>query len=450
MLLSLAVEAWVRGRGPAALRLLAVAVALGVLLSACTGNVAGVASGNPATPSPRPRALPSPTPLAQVAAAAAAQFMDLFVEGAYDDQWALLSPEAQQQWPSQQARTHMLATKYAGMTLSYTLGAPTSAQTWVSSETLTRVQDLWEVPCSVTMSGGPAQLPGTAADFSSVPLYVSVSGAAARIVGEGAAGLDAPVLLPATVPDTTLTVPALMYHDVAPAPDPANFASPAGYDLQYQLTVPPAQFSAQMTWLAQNRYHAVSLARLADALYDGLALPPNPIEITFDDGFLGQYGSAIPILQTHGFTATFFVCTGLVGWQTKRQQYVSWDQLREMERGGFWIEDHTVNDDTTNYGQTAEVLDRLLLSTQEELVRQLEQPVQFFAYSAVWPYPAAADSGPLVDNIVPVLQQGGYQLALTDPRDPSTQVRSTQPYQVPRIRVSPEESIQQFASELTG
>ena len=434
---------WLRARRKGMRYLATIGVAL-LLLTACGGTVAGASSRHPSH-RPRPTA-----PATRVVEGAASQFMSLLVMGAYDAQWSLLSPQAQQQWPSQPARTQMLATKYAGMSLSYTLDTPKAGSTWVSPETLTRAEGLWEVPCSVTLSGGPAQLPGTAATFSSLPLYVSLNGTTTQIVGEGAASLDAPVLLPATVPKATLTVPALMYHDIAPAPNPANYSSTYSYNLQYQLTVPPDQFSAQMTWLAQNGYHAISLARLADALYDGLPLPPNPIVITFDDGFLGQVTNALPILQKHGFTATFFVCTGLAGWQTKGQQYATWDQLRQMAQNGFWIEDHTVTDNTTNYGQTTAVLEQLILSTQQVLLQKIGQPVQFYAYSAVWPYPAASQSGPMVDNIVPVLKQGGYQLALTDPKTLSNQVLSTQPYQVPRIRVSPDESIQQFARELAG
>jgi hypothetical protein len=434
---------WQAGK-QAARRLAVISIAL-IALSAC-GAAAAAAPSHRTLRRPRP----TPTAVGGVVEGAASQFMSLLVEGAYDAQWGLLSPQAQQQWPSEQARDQMLAAKYAGITLSYSLGTPVAGRTWASPETLTQVPGLWEVPCSVTLSGGPAQLPGTAADFASLPLYLAMEGSTTQVFGEGAASLDAPVLLPRTVPDVTYPVPALMYHDVAPAPDRANYASYYGYHLQYQLTVPPDQFSQQMAWLAQNDYHPISLVRLADALYDGLPLPPNPIVITFDDGFLGQYSNALPILQSHGFTATFFVCTGLVGWQNAGQHYVSWDQLQQMAADGFWIEDHTVNDDTTNYGQTTAVLDRLLLSTEQVLVQKLGQPVQFYAYSAVWPYPAARQSGPLVENIVPVLEQGGYQLALTDPTDLSNQVLSTQPYQVPRIRVSPDEPLQQFANELAG
>lgn len=432
---------------------LAVVAMLVVVLSACGGNASPAATTHPtrhhapavSTPPHRPLALSSS---ARLVLAAASRFMSLLAEGDYDAQWALLDPAARGQWPSEQARTRMLAAKFAGMTLHSTLGMPLPDQTWVSRETLTQVPGLWQVPCSVTFSGGAPQLPGTAPAFTSLPLYLALRGGRPRVVGEGAASLDAPVLRPDRVPDASLTVPVLMYHDVDPAPNPADFQTTYGYDLQYQLTVSPAEFAQQIAWLAGNGYHAISPARLADALYLGLPLPPNPILITFDDGFLGQYTNAVPILRSHGFTATFFPCTSLVGWQTKAQRYASWTQLRQMSADGFWVEDHTLTDDTTNYGQSTTVLDRLLLTSQQVLEQRIGQPVQFFAYSSVWPYPSAQTSGPLVDNIVPVLERGGYQLALTDPTDASAQVLSTQPYQVPRIRVSPDEPLAVFVANL--
>ncbi|MGH7921794.1 MAG: polysaccharide deacetylase family protein [Candidatus Dormibacteraceae bacterium] len=219
-----------------------------------------------------------------------------------------------------------------------------------------------------------------------------------------------------------------MYHDVGPAPDRADFPSTYAYDLQYQLTVGVPEFTEQMTWLQQQGYQAISLVRLADALYDDLPLPPKPVVITFDDRFLGQYANALPILESHGFTATLFICSGLAGWQTKSQHYMSWQQIEQAAADGLWVEDHTVSDDTTNYGQSTSVLDQLLLSTKQVIEQNVGLPVQFFAYSSVWPYPAAADSGPLVDNIVPVLREGGYQLALTDPKIASVDVLGSQPY----------------------
>lgn len=40
------------------------------------------------------------------------------------------------------------------------------------------------------------------------------------------------------------------------------------------------------------------------------SLPPRPLCITFDDGYADNHDVALPILQRHGLTATFFVATG--------------------------------------------------------------------------------------------------------------------------------------------
>ncbi len=344
----------------------------------------------------------------------------------------------------------MLTAKFAGMRVGYSLGRPVPGRTWVSGEDGSTVRRLWEVPVSVRLEGGASQLPDTLNLYQSLDLYLTSPTPKARplLVGEGPAGLDAPILRPLRVPAVQVSVPSLMYHDIDAPPARALFATQYAYQLQYNLTVSVTDFSTQIDWLASHGYHAISLARLSDALYYRLPLPANPVVITFDDGFLGQFTQAAPILRRYGFTATFFICTGLMGWLTKTQQYLSWGQAQTLSQEGFWVEDHTVNDDTSLYGLNQAALESLIVSTQSQIVQHLHQPVQFFAYSAEWPYPTSAQSGPLVDGIMTVLRSAGYQLALTDPVVPSTNVISAQPYQVPRVRVSPDEAMQSFAGNL--
>lgn len=376
--------------------------------------------------------------------------MDSFRGHQFNQQWTLLAPSARAQWPGRQARARMLSAKFAGTRISYRLGKPVAGRTWVSAENGSTVRHLWEVPVSVRLQGGARQLPNTLNLYGTLDLYLTSprGDSAALVVGEGPAGLDAPILLPLHPPPVRLSVPSLMYHDVNAPPVRAAFPSQYAYQLQYNLTVSVADFASQMNWLASHGYHAISLARLADALYYRLPLPPRPVVITFDDGFLGQFTQAAPILRRHGFTGTFFICTGLMGWQTKTQQYLSWQQAEQLSQSGFWVEDHTVNDDTSLYGLGEAGLRSLIVSTQAVIASHLHQPVQFFAYSAEWPYPTAAQSGPLVAGIMPVLRSAGYQLALTDPVVPSATVSSAQPYQVPRIRVSPGETGQSLAGSL--
>src|SRR5207248_2371190 len=86
-----------------------------------------------------------------------------------------------------------------------------------------------------------------------------------------------------------VAVPILTYHLIAIPPAGAPNAG---------LWVPPSVFATQMDRLAAEGYHAVSLWRVWNA-WDGGALPPKPIVLSFDDGFADQYKNAMPVLARH-------------------------------------------------------------------------------------------------------------------------------------------------------
>jgi peptidoglycan/xylan/chitin deacetylase (PgdA/CDA1 family) len=62
------------------------------------------------------------------------------------------------------------------------------------------------------------------------------------------------------------------------------------------------------------------------------------VTIGFDDGTVDQLG-ALPILQAHGMTATFFVNTGFLG----DAEHLSWVDLRTLSAAGNEIAGHTLN-----------------------------------------------------------------------------------------------------------
>jgi peptidoglycan/xylan/chitin deacetylase (PgdA/CDA1 family) len=67
-------------------------------------------------------------------------------------------------------------------------------------------------------------------------------------------------------------------------------------------------FEKQIDELA-GRYRIVPLADVADAVRAGRTLP-DACALTFDDGNLGAYRYAAPLLEARGLPATFFVVTG--------------------------------------------------------------------------------------------------------------------------------------------
>jgi peptidoglycan/xylan/chitin deacetylase (PgdA/CDA1 family) len=72
----------------------------------------------------------------------------------------------------------------------------------------------------------------------------------------------------------------------------------------------PRQFRRHLETLARIGT-PISMAELLRGL-DGGPLPPNPLMITFDDGYRSCHDVALPILREMGIPATFFVATSFV------------------------------------------------------------------------------------------------------------------------------------------
>lgn len=88
----------------------------------------------------------------------------------------------------------------------------------------------------------------------------------------------------------------LIYHRVLSQPDPMQSDCP---DVD--------TFDWQMSLLARN-FSVLPLAEAIERLKAG-SLPPRPACVTFDDGYADNYENALPVLQRHGLSATFFVAT---------------------------------------------------------------------------------------------------------------------------------------------
>ncbi len=131
-----------------------------------------------------------------------------------------------------------------------------------------------------------------------------------------------------------IRVPILMYHYVSPLPPNAD-------QFRVELTISPEAFRAHAEYLFFEGYSTISFYQLNEALLNGLPLPPKPIILTFDDGYIDHYTNVLPTLQERGFTATFFIITGLV--DAADPAYLSWEQIQEMAAAGMDIEPHTKN-----------------------------------------------------------------------------------------------------------
>jgi peptidoglycan/xylan/chitin deacetylase (PgdA/CDA1 family) len=125
--------------------------------------------------------------------------------------------------------------------------------------------------------------------------------------------------------------PILMYHEVTDYPE--KLKSTKMIDPEYSL--PTEKFEEQIAYLYAKGYHALSI----DDLVRPRTMNSKTCAITFDDGYIGNFNYAYPVLQKYGYPATLFISTKYV---SVLEQWMNWDQLRELASRGFSIQSHTV------------------------------------------------------------------------------------------------------------
>ncbi len=69
-------------------------------------------------------------------------------------------------------------------------------------------------------------------------------------------------------------------------------------------------------------------------------IPDRLVVLTFDDAKASHYTVVRPLLKKYGFGATFFITEGFT-FRTNKEEYLTWDQIRELDRDGFEIGNHT-------------------------------------------------------------------------------------------------------------
>lgn len=169
------------------------------------------------------------------------------------------------------------------------------------------------------------------------------------------------------------SVPILMYHAVAAAPNDATRA----------LSVAPEAFAEQMAVVAGLGLTPLTTAALAAHWRSGAPLPSRPVLITFDDGYEGVHRHALPVLAGHGFPATLFVSTGWLRGEHDTgggpDTMLDWDQVRALAAAGVEIGGHSHTHPQLDQ-LTDDDLERELTRCRDIVTGQLGAPPVSFAY----------------------------------------------------------------------
>lgn len=100
----------------------------------------------------------------------------------------------------------------------------------------------------------------------------------------------------------------LMYHQVGP------FERPEIHPAVYCSL---RRFKTQMAMLHFGGYSVISVAEALECLFKGKTIPPRAVVLTFDDGADNFREFAVPVLLKYHFPATMYVCTNLLGKNTR-------------------------------------------------------------------------------------------------------------------------------------
>jgi peptidoglycan/xylan/chitin deacetylase (PgdA/CDA1 family) len=171
----------------------------------------------------------------------------------------------------------------------------------------------------------------------------------------------------------------------------------------HDMNVTPANFAAQMEWLAANA-RVICLAEAADGC-EGVA-------ITFDDGYRDNLTNAAHVLRALRLTATCFICTGRMGGvmdpceDSAAGALMTWNEARELAASGIDIGAHTMTH--PHLSQLCEEDQRREIAESASMIaEQFGYNPEAFAY----PYGSSADYNAASIRLV---REAGFRYAVSN------------------------------------
>ncbi|HJV73375.1 MAG TPA: polysaccharide deacetylase family protein [Noviherbaspirillum sp.] len=214
----------------------------------------------------------------------------------------------------------------------------------------------------------------------------------------------------------------LMYHQVGDFP--AMKTHRATY-CDYR------RFARQMTYLKFAGYHVLRLDEALKCLRGDAPMPSRAVALTFDDAYENFYEYAFPVLQKHGFPATVYAISGMLG------QSATWlaadghdtpplmnaARLRQLRSAGIDIGSHSATH-VRLAEQSTERIREEVMQSKKVLEDAIGERIDHFCY----PY------GSHDIRAVETVAEAGYLSATTCERAAATP--ADDPLTLPRKAVS--------------
>jgi peptidoglycan/xylan/chitin deacetylase (PgdA/CDA1 family) len=205
------------------------------------------------------------------------------------------------------------------------------------------------------------------------------------------------LLLPRMSRAAIAGIPVLLYHDISG-------------EFNDAYTMSPSNFAAQMEWLYESGYSAVSLRDIGA----GHALPERTVAITFDDGYASFMDYAFPLFQQYGFKSTINVIGEYVGTYMEmhgKRPMLSWDEYRHLVGSGLIdLGCHTYGLHRYSSRGVTGVTDSVLADDLRLFQETIRKQTGSYSQILAWPY------GLYTRKSIEIAADGGFNRILTSRR----------------------------------
>lgn len=177
-----------------------------------------------------------------------------------------------------------------------------------------------------------------------------------------------------------MNIPILMYHQIDAPP-------PRGTPLR-GLVVSPSSFARQMWLLKLLGWRGLSMRDLEPYLQGEKT--GKVVGITFDDGYQNNVRHALPVLRKHGFSATCYGVSNMIGgtnsWdhgKVAEKPLMTLDDWRAWRDAGMDIGSHTRTHAKLTELSPQDAREQISVS-RRELEQALDCEVRHFCYPYGW------------------------------------------------------------------
>lgn len=281
--------------------------------------------------------------------------------------------------------------------------------------------------------------PGTGTEAPQVPLPApeTAAGGNSPALGAGSSiepSSPTPSAAPKAVEPTSVT--ASVYNGSPGGKKPVSIAVLYYHSVQVMpgstAVVSPDKFTEQMQYLADNGYRPLTMAEFSGIMEGRAAAPDKPVLLTFDDGYVDNHSTVMPLLSKLGFPATLFMSPGVMD----DKRFITWEQAADLRDSGWDIMPH---------GMTHPYLTKLTPEEQAweitEARKQIEEKLGVTADVFCYPY------GQYNNTTLKLLEDNGFRYAFTIDQGKATPEQH--PYKLKRVFVNGEEDLSALVRKLT-